>query len=84
MLRTRRLLHYLRGTSDCVLRFTGHRIDGEHVEDVNVYNYANWSADAGRKSTTADACFFAGTIIATWPRTQPTLRCRRLKQHYLR
>eukprot|EP00972_Heterocapsa_arctica_P047516 7007367-Heterocapsa_arctica.AAC.1 len=33
MLRARRLLRYLRDTTDYVLRLTGHRVDSEHVED---------------------------------------------------
>eukprot|EP00972_Heterocapsa_arctica_P026890 3956591-Heterocapsa_arctica.AAC.1 len=73
MVRARRLLRYLQGTKDFVLRLTGHQIGDEDTADVNVFADANWANGPGRKSTTGGCCHYGGTLVATWSRTQPTV-----------
>ena len=73
-LQLRRLLRYIKGTSDMVLTLTGH--DAEEFYDVQGRPYvvafadANWAAGPDRKSTSGGCVMYGGVLLNSWARTQ--------------
>jgi hypothetical protein len=72
--KVRRLMRYLRGTVDLVLRLTGHVVGMEAQSDgIDVYADANWASGPSRRSTSGGVLFYKNTLIMSWSRTQPTV-----------
>eukprot|EP00972_Heterocapsa_arctica_P001034 145781-Heterocapsa_arctica.AAC.1 len=63
----RRLLRYLRGTTDVVLKLNQHTLHGEK-DILSVYADASWASGPSRRSTTGGCIIYWNVLIGTWSR----------------
>eukprot|EP00972_Heterocapsa_arctica_P002718 403012-Heterocapsa_arctica.AAC.1 len=68
----RRLLRYLRGTANVVLKLSQHTLHDEK-DVLNMYADASWATGPSRRSTTGGCIIYRNVLIGTWSRAQPVV-----------